>query len=68
MTLAERLQRMLARHQITQADVAKAAGMNRQQVHRIVMGTVANPNVVTLQRIVEAMGGTLGELFADDGK
>jgi transcriptional regulator with XRE-family HTH domain len=48
------------------AEAAKLAGMERQQVWRIVAGHNANPGVLTVQRIVEAIGGTMGELFADE--
>lgn len=66
MTLAERLQRLLAAKGLSISGVAETAGMERQQVHRIVTGKVANPGVLTVQRIVEAAGGTMAELFTDE--
>jgi transcriptional regulator with XRE-family HTH domain len=66
MTLAERLQRLIASKGLSVSGVAETAGMERQQVHRIVAGKVANPGILTVQRIVEAAGSTLGEFFADE--
>jgi transcriptional regulator with XRE-family HTH domain len=66
MTLSDRLRRMLDDRGCSIAEAAKLAGMERQQVWRIVTGKNASPEVLTLQRIVEAIGGTLGELFADE--
>jgi len=66
MTLAERLQRLIASKDLSISGVAETAGMERQQVHRIVAGKVANPGILTVQRIVEAAGSTLGEFFADE--
>lgn len=65
MTLADRLQRLFAAKGLSISGVAETAGMERQQVHRIVAGKVANPGVLTVQRIVEAAGATMAELFAD---
>lgn len=68
MTLADRLRRMLDDRGYTIAETAKRAGMLKQQVHNIASGDNDNPGVKTLQRIVEAVGGTMGELFADDAR
>lgn len=65
-TLAGRLQRLLAARHCTITEAADASGMPKQQVWRIVTGKVENPGVITVQRLVEALGGTLGELFADE--
>lgn len=66
MTISDRLQRLLVVKGFSISGVAETAGMERQQVHRIVTGKVANPGVLTVQRIVEAAGATMGELFADN--
>jgi transcriptional regulator with XRE-family HTH domain len=66
MTIAERLQRLLAAKGLSAAAVAENAGMERQQVWRIVKGLTPNPGVATLRRIVEAADATLGEFFADE--
>lgn len=70
MTLSERLQRLLQARGVSINAAAERAGMERMQVYRIVQGKTTNPGVLTVQRIVEASGGTLGELFADgtDGR
>lgn len=67
MTLAARLQRLFDRHHTTQTEVADAAGMARQQVGKIVSGAAKNPGILTVERIVEAAGGTMRELYEDDG-
>lgn len=66
MTLADRLRRLLDARGFSITEAAKLAGMEKQQVHRIVAGKVKNPGVLTVQRLVEAIGCTLGELFADE--
>jgi DNA-binding phage protein len=63
--LAVRFRRLLEAQGHSISGVAELAGMERQQVHRIVTGKVENPGVATVRRIVEAAGGTLGEFFAD---
>jgi DNA-binding phage protein len=47
--------------------VAEMAGMERMQVYRIVQGKTPNPGILTVERIVEAAGGTMRELYDDDG-
>jgi transcriptional regulator with XRE-family HTH domain len=65
MTVADRLRRLLESRGFTIAEVAKLSGMSRQQAHRIVSGENDNPGVKVLGKLVESMGATLGELFAD---
>jgi transcriptional regulator with XRE-family HTH domain len=67
MTLSDRLRRMLDDRGCTISEAARMARMEKQQVWRIVTGKNTNPGVETLQRIVEAVGGTMAELFADEG-
>jgi transcriptional regulator with XRE-family HTH domain len=67
MTLALRLRRLLDARGYTAGKAARAAGIDRQMVYRITSGTNDNPRVKTLEAIVTAIGGTLGELFADEG-
>lgn len=57
---------MLADRGCSISEAAELAGMTRQQVWRIVSGANPNPEYLTLVRIVEAVGGTMGELFADE--
>lgn len=63
MTLAARLQRMLADRGFSIAEAARAAGMYNQQCWAIVTGKNRNPGFLTVQRIVEAIGGTMAELM-----
>jgi transcriptional regulator with XRE-family HTH domain len=65
MTIADRLRRMLDERGFSISEAAREAGMEKQQVHRIVSGKNENPGVKTVERIVSAMGGTMAELFAD---
>jgi transcriptional regulator with XRE-family HTH domain len=66
MTLSDRLRRMLDDRGCTISEAARMAGMGRQQVWRIVSGANPNPEYLTLTRLVEAVGGTMAELFADE--
>jgi transcriptional regulator with XRE-family HTH domain len=68
MTLSDRLRALIRRKGFTINSAAEAAGMERQQVWRIVTGKTVNPGILTVQRIVEAIGGTLGELFEDESE
>jgi transcriptional regulator with XRE-family HTH domain len=65
MTLSDRLRRLLDDRGCSISEAAKLATMEKQQVWRIVTGRNANPGVQTVQRLVEAVGGTMAELFAD---
>jgi DNA-binding phage protein len=64
-TLAQRLQRTLEARGCNISEAARLAGMERQQVWRIVTGETPNPGVLTVERLVAAIGSTMGELFAD---
>lgn len=66
MTLSDRLQALLRRNGFNANSAAEAAGMERQQVWRIVTGKTVNPGIRTVERIVEAIGGTMAELFEDE--
>lgn len=48
------------------AAAARAAGLSKTQLHDLVRGR-RSPTVETLDRVVTALGGTLGELFAEAG-
>jgi transcriptional regulator with XRE-family HTH domain len=65
-TLSDRLKRLFDERGVSISEAARFAGMEKQQVHRIVSGRNANPGIATVRRIVEGIGGTLGELFADE--
>jgi transcriptional regulator with XRE-family HTH domain len=66
MTIAERLQRLFDDHDTNANAVAVAGRLDRNAVYKIARGENVNPKVLTLRAIVEAAGGTLGELFRDD--
>jgi hypothetical protein len=63
--LPRRLRRMLDERGCSISEAARFAGMERQQVWRIVTGVNTNPGIATLETVVSAVGGTLGELFRD---
>lgn len=66
MTLAERLRRLIAARGFSISEAAKLAGMEKMQAHRIASGANPNPGVLTVERLVAAIGATMGELFADE--
>lgn len=61
--LAARLQSLLDERGLSIAEVAREAGMAKQQLHAILSGKNPNPGVLTVQRIASAIGVTLAELF-----
>ena len=61
-TLAGRLRALLKSRGLTIAEVARRAGMSRQQAHAIISGATVEPTPETLGRIVEAAGATLDDL------
>lgn len=65
--LSRRLQALLARQGFSISEAARAAGMQKQQVWLIVTGRTADPHIGSVRKIAEAVGATLGELFADEG-
>ena len=66
MTLPARLRRVLDARGCTIAEAARLAGMPRQQVHKLVTGVNGDPRLSTIEKLVTAIGATLGELFADE--
>ena len=63
--LCNRLQKLLESRQLSVYDVAARAGMQPKQVHRIVSGVTRNPGILTVQRIVEAAGGSLPDILRE---
>jgi DNA-binding phage protein len=53
---------------LTVGEVAKAAGMHRQQLDAILIGKNLNPGILTVARIVDAAGSSMAELFDADGR
>lgn len=68
MTLAERLQRTLDARGCSIAEAARLAGMERQQVWRIVRGETPNPGILTVERLVSAIGSTMAEFYEEQGE
>lgn len=66
MTVSDRLRRMLDDRGCSISEAARLAGLEKQQTWRIVTGRNANPGILTVTRLVEAVGGTMAELFADE--
>lgn len=64
--LAARLRSLLDERGLSIAEVARDAGMHKQQLHLILSGANKNPGVLTVARVVEAAGGTMAELFGDE--
>lgn len=67
MTLAERLQAAIARRKMSQTEVADAVGISKQQFGLIVSGKNPNPGILLVERIAEAIGISVAELYAEDG-
>ena len=68
LTLADRLRRLLNARGFTIYAAAEVAGMERQQAWRIVAGKTPNPGIVTVERLVAAIGATMNDLYADDDR
>ena len=51
-----------AKRNLTQADLARIAGITRRSIHAIEGGTTA-PSVVLALRIAQALGVTVEEIF-----
>jgi transcriptional regulator with XRE-family HTH domain len=66
--IAARLRHLIADRCLTASEVAKAAGMHRQQLDAILLGKNLNPGILTVARIVEAAGSSMAELFDTTGR
>lgn len=62
MTIAEALTAELARQGVTVYKLAKASEMPASRVHDILNGVTGNPGVLTLQRLLAALGKSLAWL------
>jgi SOS-response transcriptional repressor LexA/DNA-binding XRE family transcriptional regulator len=67
MDIATRLRELLEQRGLTQSRVAELAGLPNETVNRIVTGTTRNPGVVTMMKIAQALGVTLGWLAGEKG-
>jgi DNA-binding phage protein len=66
--LAARLRHILDDRCLTVSEIAKAAGMHRQQIDSILYRKNLNPGILTVARIVEAAGSSMAELFDTAGR
>jgi transcriptional regulator with XRE-family HTH domain len=64
--LAARLQRLLDARGLSIAEAARMAGIEKQRAWLVVTGRNANPTWKTIERLVEGVGGTFGELFCEE--
>ena len=64
-TLGGKLRELLTRRNLSITGAAAMAGMPKQQLFRIIQGDVPNPGILTVQRVVIALGGRMRDLFAD---
>jgi transcriptional regulator with XRE-family HTH domain len=65
MTIAERLQTILAERGKQQKWLALRAGLPKETVSRIVTGKVANPGIDNVQKIAAALGESVGSLLGE---
>jgi hypothetical protein len=63
--LPQRLRRMLDARGCSISEAARLSEMEKMHVWRIFAGKNKNPGYLTLQRLVEAVGYTMQELFSD---
>jgi transcriptional regulator with XRE-family HTH domain len=64
--LSRRLQRLLDERGLSIAEAARMSGVEKQRCWLVVTGRNDNPTWRTLERLVEGVGGTFKELFADE--
>lgn len=66
MTLSDRLRRLLDERGCSIREAAQLAGMESQMLWRIVTGRTPNPGILTVERVVRAIGCKMTELYADE--
>ncbi len=59
MTIAEALSAELARQGVSLNELAKRAGMRPASAHDVLSGTTANPGILTVGKLLAALGKTL---------
>jgi len=67
MDIATRLRELLRARGLTQARVAALAGLPNETVNRIVKGTSRDPRIMTLIKIADALGVTVGWFLYEKG-
>ena len=67
MELSQRIKKIRKAKNLSQKDLTTAIGMGAAQYSRIENGKT-DPSVSTLEKIAQALGVTLAELFADENQ
>lgn len=67
MDIAFRLRELLEQRGLKQSRMAELAGLPNETVNRIVRGVTKNPGVVTMTRIADALGVTVGWFLGEKG-
>lgn len=66
LTIADRLRRAMDERGMTFRELADESGMSYQHVHQVVSGTNPKPNILIVERLAEAIGVTMFDLYAYD--
>jgi len=67
MDIATRLRDLLKQRGLTQTRLAELAGIPNETVNRIVKETTKNPGVITMSKIANALGETVGWFLGERG-
>jgi SOS-response transcriptional repressor LexA len=67
MNIASRLRDLLEQRRMTQSRLAELAGIPNETVNRIVRETTKNPGVLTMSKIANALGVTVGWFLEERG-
>jgi SOS-response transcriptional repressor LexA len=67
MDIASRLRDLLREHKLTQTRLAELAGIPNETVNRIVREKTRNPGVLTILKIANALGVTVGWFLGERG-
>jgi SOS-response transcriptional repressor LexA len=67
MDIASRLLDLLRQRGLTQSRLAELAGIPNETLNRIARGRTKNPGVLTLSKIANALGGTVGWFLEERG-
>jgi len=65
--LSRRLQRLLDDRGLSISEAARMAGLEKQRAWLVVTGRNDNPTWKTITKLVEGVGGSMGEMFGEDG-
>ena len=69
MALGENIRQILHDKWMSQAELARATGVDRTTISKLISGSRANPSVELVKKIADALGVTVDELIsAKNGK